>query len=102
MNTQRVREDTLANLDKLPEKFGDSAFYDPETQCFCFYGWLIHVTEGITPRLDSLGLDNTPVWHALDARYEGFETGRIVSADRIIRAAGGHPQTVVNWMLGSL
>ena len=100
MNNRLARQDILDNLDKLPEKFEDTAFYNHRTGCMCFWGWVANVVGGVTP--EQMRQDSGNVYAALDERYGSFATTYLIEADRIIRAAGGHPKMVADLVLADL
>ena len=93
MNQQRLREDIEANLDKLPDRFIDTMFYDPSTGCMCLFGWLTNVVGGIP--LEEMRADTSSTWDFVDKRYD-ISSGDIIQTDHIIRACGGYARAVVN------
>lgn len=90
MNRKRIREDILANLDKLPENFTGGVYYNLETSCYCFYGWLCAATGGPDPKNYEIGAW-MPVATYLRERYDlGLNIEHLYEVDRIVRTIGRH------------
>lgn len=99
MNRQQLREDVETHLDKLPERFTSSTFYDSTEKCMCLYGWLANVVGHIPPQ--EMQEDTSSTWNFIESRYD-VSSGDIIHADHIIRACGGHARTVAEAVMEAL
>lgn len=103
MNADQIRNDILANLDKLPTKFSAGQFYNNQIDCMCIFGWLDHVVnDSSKEQLQPPTGDPSSVWDLIRDRYHiglGLDMKLLRKADGVIHIYDGDPRPVVDYFL---